>query len=171
MEANKKIGYAIIVILIAIIAISNVVQIIRYDDAEKDWRMEVGSLEREIMDMIPNNLRGIEHFTDKLDVEYFNILSVEPVGFINYSLDYGGFRVVLYNVTFHFVNAKEVNGSLTVWSSDNYTYSVFMAFDVALANNREPMTTGDIYKCFVCYNAYQFYNIFYYEKVVTGRMD
>jgi len=170
MEENKKIGYGIIAILIAVIAISNAAQIIRYDNAEKDWNNERPSLMDQLIDVSSIGLSGVEHFTNKLDVEYFNVLSVHPVGFINYSFSYSGFRTVLYNVTFNFFAAKEVNGSIQVWTS-NLTYSAFMTFDVAIANDRAPVIEGSIYKFFYVNNAYMFYNVVYYEKVETGRIQ
>ncbi|MBE3094258.1 MAG: hypothetical protein IMZ52_04445 [Actinobacteria bacterium] len=118
-------------------------------------------------------MHELNHFTNELDTEYITIWSIKPIGFINYSLGVTGFKTILYDVIFNFVTVDETNGSIEVWK-ENSTYTGYMTFDVAIANNREPMNTGGIYKIFYVYNAfqfYEFYDIVYYEKIETGRVD
>jgi hypothetical protein len=154
---------------------SNVAQTIIHNDAEKQWTMERRSLMWTISDLISDfELQEVDHFTSELDEGYIHIVSIEPIGFINYSLKDVGFRngfvSVLYNITFNWIEKEDINGSLELWNENN-TYSGYMTFDVAIANNREPMSAGNIYKFFFVYNAYQFYNVIYYEKIVTGRLE
>ena len=114
-------------------------------------------------------LNEVDHFVTELDCKYIYIQAIEPVGFIEYSVEHTEFRTIMYNVSYNFVTEAEANEPIKVWMR-NYTYTAFMTFDVAVANNQEPMEEGNIYKFYYIYNAYRFFNVIYYEKIETGRI-
>ena len=114
-------------------------------------------------------LDGVDNFVYELDRSYIYINTIQPVGFINYSSGRTGFRTVMYDVEYSFVTEKEVNGSIKIYIG-NHTNTAFMTFDVAVANNQEPMREGNIYKFYYIYNAFRFFNVIYYEKIETGRI-
>jgi hypothetical protein len=170
-EKGKNIGYqAAVLILIALLITCNIVHMVRYDEAIERYGAGISGLLMEIAMTEAIELIEIDHFADELDVNYVCIKSIEPIGFINYSSEYMEFRTIMYNVTFNIITEREANGSIEVWLR-NYTLTAYMTFDVAVANNQEPMKEGNIYKFYYIYNAYKFLNVIYYEKIETGRID
>ena len=170
-ETGKNIGYkAAVIILISLLICSNVVQFnINNDKAKADGSV-INYLYGRLFSLLATEAVKLDHFADELDWRYIHILTTEPVGFIDYSSEYTGFRTVMYNVTFDIITEREVNGSIEVWLR-NYTRVAYMTFDVAVANNQEPMKEGNIYKFYYIDNAYKFLNVIYYEKITTGEMD
>lgn len=171
MEEKKNTIYkAAVLILIALLAVSNITHVLRYDGAEDIYDDRLSVLARQLALITFEELIEIDHFVNELDWNYIHILTMEPIGFINYSSEHTGFRTVMYNVTFDVITEREVNGSIEVWLR-NLTNDAFMTFDVAVANDMEPMREGSIYKFYYIYSAYKFFNVIYYEKIETGRMD
>lgn len=167
---EKNIYVAGIIILVVLLVLCNVVHVVRYDSAEKEYECERSALIKQLATIWAIEVIEIDHFVNELDWAYIHILTMEPVGFIGYSSDYMEFRTVMYNATFDIITEEEANGSVEVWLR-NYTYDAFMTFDVAVANNQDPMKEGNLYKFYYIYNAYRFFNVVYYEEIETGGMD
>jgi len=171
MIAKEKNIYGVgIIILVALLVVSNVTHIVRYNSAAEEHEDDRSALITQLAIIGAIELIEIDPFVNELDWAYIHILTMEPVGFIGYSSDYMEFRTVMYNATFDIITEEEANGSVEVWLR-NYTYDAFMTFDVAVANNQDPMRVGNIYKFYYIYNAYQFFNVVYYEKIETGEVD
>lgn len=170
-EKGKNIGYkAAVLILIALLICSNVIQFSMHAETKDNYEGYIKGLVSELAYITAMVSIEIDQFVDELDWHYIHILTIEPVGFINYSSEYMEFRTIMYNVTFDIITEREANGSIEVWLR-NYTLTAYMTFDVAVANDMKPMGEGGIYKFYYIYNAYNFFNIIYYEKIETGRID
>lgn len=170
MEGKNTIYKAGIIILVVLLVICNVAHVLRYNSAAEEHEYERSALIRQLAIIGAIELIEIDHFVNELDWNYIHILTMEPVGFVDYSSEYMEFRTVMYNATFDIITEEEANGSVEVWLR-NYTYDAYMTFDVAVANNQDPMRVGNIYKFYYIYNAYKFFNVIYYEEIETGRID
>ena len=169
-EENKNLGYkAAIIILIALLITSNIVQLVRYNDAEEGYGESMSALVRQFLTEPIIDHGELDPFIKELDSDYIYIIKMEPIGFINYSIKYTGFRTVMYNVTFNFITEAEANGSVEFWLR-NYTYDSFMTFDVAVANDMKPMVEGNLYEFYHIYSAYNFFNVIYYKIIETGKV-
>lgn len=171
MEGKNIASIIAVILLVVGIVVSNVMHVNRYSDAEEAYNEHIIMLYYQISSMRVTELSEVEYFISELDRDYIYIKTIEPVGFINYSLEYKGFRTTLYDVTFSWVTEEEANGSVELWLDNHTIDTTYMTFDVAVANNREPMKAGNIYNFYHVYNAYKFYNVIYYEKIETGRID
>jgi len=171
MEEKKNTIYkAAVLILIALLICSNAIQSTLNNSSIERYDVLVNYLHEQLGMTYAEELIEIDHFVDELDWNYIHILTMEPIGFINYSSERTGFRTVMYNVTFNIITEEEADGSIEVWLR-NYTDTAYMTFDVAVANDMEPMKEGGIYKFYYIYSAYKFFNVIYYEKIETGRID
>lgn len=175
-EGIKNIGYkALVLILLAMLCVSNIGQMIIHDGEIQSKENNIRALVSQITSIRVEEFENIDQFASELDCKYIYVKTIEPIGFVNYTTimdatgDTRGFRTILYDVTFNWVTEEEVNGSIEVWMR-NYTYAGLMNFDVAIANDQQPMEAGEIYKLFYVYNAYRYYNVIYYEKIETGRV-
>jgi hypothetical protein len=171
MEEKNTMCKIIIIVLMVVLIGSNIAHMSRYNNAEDNYESYISELHSLLGHSTTEaiELDEVDNFVYELDRGYIHINTIQPVGFINYSSGRTGFRTVMYNVAYNLVTEEEVNGSIEIWIGNN-TNTAFMTFDVAVANNQEPMREGNIYKFYYIRNAYDFHNVIYYEKIETGRI-
>lgn len=176
-QTGKNIGYkAAVLILIAILVCSNVIQFTLHSNRENELEESIDIILGQFSRILATESIELDHFADELDVDYVYVKTIEPIGFINYTTiidatgDTRGVRSILYNVTFNKLTKEEANGSIEVWVG-KYTCDSVFTFDNAIANDGEPMQIGNIYRMYSLYRGYSFLSVIYYEQVETGRID